>query len=389
MSRGATIPRRIMVRLGWVFAIGMLFTAAGLLLTPQRGWSNLLLVTVYITGLGIAGMLFVSIHYIVGASWNVVFRRIPEAMWIALPLGFLLMLGVFTGLPQLYEWADPEHVAHDKILQAKAVWLNPAAFSLRTVIYFAIWTIPGWLIIRNSLRQDSDGDIRHSRSNVTLATLWIAAGFLPFVLSSMDWTMSLEPHWYSTIYGFYAFSGMFTSGLAFIIVMVIAIGRMGLADPWITTSHLHELGRYLFSFSLFWVYIWYSQHMLIWYANLPEETVYYAKRHAGNFGLITVINVGMNWLIPFLILLPRWAKKNEKTMLAAAVVVLIGHWLDLYLLIFPSRPEPSPVFGILEAGAAVAGLGAVTLAVFWLMGQRGLVPVGDPKLEESLKLTVE
>jgi hypothetical protein len=198
--------------------------------------------------------------------------------------------------------------------------------------------------------------------------------------------MSVEPHWFSTIFGFYNFAGMFNAGLAFMIILLIYLRRSGFL-PELKNDHLHELGRYLFAFTTFWVYIWFCQHMLIWYANLPEETGYYLLRHFGAFGVLTVVNILLNWLIPFTILLFRKSKRTEKPLILASGIVLIGHWTDLYMMIFPPLlPENVPVFGLLEIGVFIGIAGIICWTVLGSLSKWGLIPKNDPYLEESLKL---
>lgn len=380
----STMTRKLRLTL----IIGIVLTILGLILTPERGWYNLLLVAYYITGLGVAGIMFVAIHYVSGASWGTVFRRVPEAMWILLPIGFVLMLCILPGMSTIYEWANPEHVAHDTALQSKAAWLNPNGYIIRLVLWFLIWIIPGWLLLRHSSSQDEDGDLSHTRSNVRLSAIWLVLAVVPFIMGSFDWIMSLEPHWYSTIFAFYNFASMFSGGLALIIILIILMNRTGLIPIWINHNHLHELGRFLLAMTTFWVYIWFSQHMLIWYANIPEETAYYMKRHFGIFGTLAVINVVANWFIPFAILLFRKPKRNERAMLVVAIVVLAGRWLDLYLMIFPAMPDAVPVVGPLEIGVVMIAIPVVGWAIFKLISLRETIPVNDPYLGDSRTLSV-
>lgn len=382
------ISARLNRKLRLIFTGGVLLTILGLMLAPERGWYNLLLIAYLVTGFGIAGVMFVAIHYVSGAGWGIVFRRVPEAMWILLPIGFALMLLIIPGMTTLYEWANPELVAHDEVLQAKAAWLNTNGYIFRLVLYFLIWIIPGWLILKHSTRQDEDGKASHTGAGVRMSAIWLVMFVVPFIMGSIDWIMSLEPHWYSSIFAFYNFAGMFSSGLAMIVILIIFINRTGLVEPWISHHHLHEMGRFLLAFTTFWVYIWFSQHMLIWYANIPEETAYYMKRHFGIFGTLAAINIMLNWFIPFAILLSRKAKRSEKWMMVVAVIVLAGRWLDLYLMIFPARPNAVPVVGPLEIGALMMTIPVVAWAVFKMIASRGAVPTNDPYLGESQTLSV-
>jgi hypothetical protein len=219
---------------------------------------------------------------------------------------------------------------------------------------------------------------------------WSAAflylGGIAFVIASFDWIMSVEPHWFSTIFGFYNFAGMFDAGLAFMIIVLIYLRRGGYL-PELKNDHLHELGRYLFAFTTFWVYIWFSQHMLIWYANLPEETGYYLKRHFGSFGVLAVLNICLNWLIPFMILMFRKTKRSEKSLLLASFIVLAGHWTDLYMMIFPPLLDTDvPVFGLMEIGVVIGMIGVTMWVVLNKISKGNMIPVKDPYLEESLNL---
>jgi hypothetical protein len=179
---------------------------------------------------------------------------------------------------------------------------------------------------------------------------------------------------------------MFDAGLAFMIIVLIYLRRGGYL-PELKNDHLHELGRYLFAFTTFWVYIWFSQHMLIWYANLPEETGYYLKRHFGSFGVLAVLNICLNWLIPFMILMFRKTKRSEKSLLLASFIVLAGHWTDLYMMIFPPLLDTDvPVFGLMEIGVVIGMIGVTMWVVLNKISKGNMIPVKDPYLEESLNL---
>jgi len=366
-------------------AWGLLVFLWGLVSAPERSWLNLLLSGVFLTSIAFCGIMFVAMHYVSNSGWQVALRRIPEAMFSVMPLSFIIMLSLYLGLGHIYEWSHKEIMLGDDLLRGKIPWLNPTAFMARMVLYFIFWYGVGIKIIKHSLRQDKDGEKNHTVLAKRWSSLWLYVGGIMFILSSFDWIMSLEPHWFSTIFGLYNFAGMFTSGLAVIIVILIFLRRQGVMVDVIKNDHLHELGRYLFSFTAFWVYIWFCQHMLIWYANIPEETVYYIKRHVGVFGALTVLNVCLNWLIPFLILLFRKTKRNEKWLLMAAGIVLVGRWMDLYLMIFPAKLE-TPIIGLAEVSIFAGALAAFAWIFFKTFGNRNLVPLKDPYLKESTAL---
>ncbi|MDP6853684.1 MAG: quinol:cytochrome C oxidoreductase [Candidatus Marinimicrobia bacterium] len=365
-------------------AIGV-FTMIFGFFSTERVWPNILLASYYITGIGFCGMMFVAIQYVSNAGWAAMIRRIPEAMFSALPIGLLLMVPVVLGAHYIYEWTHTEVVAKDPILLGKEPWLNLKSFIIRIPIYYGIWYFLGLPIVKHSRRQDETGDIKHTKKAVRWSAAWLYIGGIAFIISSFDWIMSLEPHWFSTIFGLYNFSGMFTAGLSFMIIILIYLRRKGFL-PQIKDDHLHEMGRYLFAFVTFWVYIWFSQHMLIWYANLPEETGYYLKRHIGSFGLLSILNIVLNWLAPFTILLFRKTKRSEKYLLIASALVLSGHWIDLYLMIFPPLIGSVPVFGLLEAGTVLGIAGVLCWAVFSTLSNWNLIPNKDPYIDESYQL---
>ncbi len=366
-------------------AIGVLTLILGVLFS-ERIWPNILLAAWYITGIGFSGIMFVAIHYVSNAGWGVAIRRIPEAMFSALTIGFILMILVVLGAHHIYEWTHLDVVAKDLILQGKQPWLNLPGFIIRIPIYFGLWLLFGRPILKHSRLQDEDGDKAHTQKSVRWSAAFLYLGGIAFVIASFDWIMSVEPHWFSTIFGFYNFAGMFDAGLAFMIIVLIFLRRGGYL-PELKNDHLHELGRYLFAFTTFWVYIWFSQHMLIWYANLPEETGYYLKRHFGSFGVLAVLNICLNWLIPFTILLFRKTKRSEKSLLLASAIVLVGHWTDLYMMIFPPLLDTAvPVFGLLEIGIVVGIVGVTLWVVLARISKGNMVPTKDPYLQESLNL---
>ncbi len=372
----------------WLIALigfGFIAIASGMLVTPERVWSNILLNGIFLTGLGICGIMFVAIHYVSNSGWDVVIRRVPEAMFKILPFAFIVMISIIFGMGYLYEWSHPEVMQSDMLLKGKEIWLNPTGFMVRMMIYFLFWYLVGKRILHHSRKQDKTGNIRHSDIARRWSAFWLYIGGIFFIGSSFDWIMSLEPHWYSTIFGLYNFSGMFTSGIAMMIILLVILKKKGIFGNVLKKDHLYELGRYLFSFTTFWVYIWFCQHMLIWYANIPEETVYYLKRHIGVFGSLTILNVCLNWLFPFVILLFRKTKRENKYLVIASLSVLAGRWTDLYLMIFPPNIE-TPVFGILELGSFLAAISIFIWIFFTAFRKSPPVPEKDPHIKESISL---
>jgi hypothetical protein len=365
---------------------GAAVAGAGVLFAPQRVWPNLLLASYYLLGLGLGAALFLALQYVSNAGWSVAFRRVPEAMTGVLPLAGGLLLLTFFGVHNLYEWSHSDAVAADPALSSKAEWLNVPFFVGRALLFLATWWLLARGIVRLSVRQDTNGvDGLPAKLKRRSAVLIVVFAFT-FSLASMDWIMSLEPHWYSTIFGIYNFSGLFLSGLAAMTVLVILMKRMGPYRNILTTGHLHNLGKLLFAFSNFWMYIWFSQYLLIWYANIPEEVTYFVNREQGTWVVFTVVNVVFNWAIPFVVLLPQWTKKNEGLLLRVCVIVLTGRWIDLSWMILPPFMRQGPEVFLWEI-LPMAGVVAVFFyVVFRALSLGNVVPVNDPFLVESLSL---
>ncbi|MCP5115549.1 MAG: hypothetical protein GY953_32380, partial [bacterium] len=295
--------------LKWMALAGAVTLVAGSLLAPERTWANLLLASFYLLGLGLAGVVFVALQYVTGAEWSVAFRRVPEAMAGTLPYAAGIFLLVLMVSPWLYPWFHGLHGEPDPSMWFKELWLSPVFFIVRALVYLAVWLGFAHAIVRTSRRQDDDGKPGHTVRNIRLSAGFLVAFALTFWLATFDWIMSLEPHWYSTVFAVYHFAGLVLSGLAMITIVAVWLQRLGTLRGILTVEHLHDLGKLLFAFSCFWMYIWFCQYMLIWYGNIPEETVYYVQREHGAWHVLSIANPIVNWLIPFLILLPRPAKR--------------------------------------------------------------------------------
>jgi len=356
---------------------------AGLFLDPARAWANLLINNFYYLSLGLGALFFIAIHFLAGSSWWTVLRRIPEAMSSILPVTAVLMFVLIFGMHGLYHWSDHEAVLNDPILSAKAPYLNVPFFFARMVFIFGIWILFAWLFRKNSRREDSAVDLTPHKSLVRTSALFIPAFALTFAVASMDWIMSLEPHWFSTIFSLYTFSGLFLHGIAVITLFAILLKERGYLKDFLNENHLHDLGKLIFGFSTFWAYIWVSQYMLIWYSNIPEETAYFIVRTDPDWSWLFLLNLALNWLIPFVILMPRAAKRNPAVLKRICVTLLVGHWLDLYLMVMPNTVGKRWV-GPLEILVAL-GYGAL---FFYVVGKAlsraPLVPQRDPYLVESL-----
>jgi len=360
---------------------GFLVLGAGLLFAPQRAFASLLMAGYCLICLGLAGIFFVAVQYASGAAWSTAFRRVPEAMSAVLPYGAAILAVVMVFGGSLYPWSHE----HEVLTGFKAMWLNFPFFLARGILYVALWLLFTKAILKTSRLQDDTRDPAATSRNARLSVIFLVVFGVTFWLASFDWIMSLEPHWASTIFGIYNFAGMFSSGLAAIILLVVWLRNAGPLHDFVTDEHLHDLGKLLFGFSTFWMYIWFSQYMLIWYANISEETIYYIKRQQQFWLPLFILNMILNWVVPFVALLSKRTKRTGSLLAKVAAVVLVGRWLDLYMMVQPATGAgPNPQFGLLEVAAIAGTFGLFVLVFVRAVRSAPPVPLGDLQLTESL-----
>lgn len=366
-----------------MLGLGVIGFAAGLYTNDTRLWPSVLLNAFFFLTLALGAEVFISINHVANAGWSTAIRRVPEAMMSYLPLASISMLALFFGRNTLYEGLRTFFGYAGKPMVFKNAWLSTPFFFARMAVFLGLWVLFAWLIKRESRRQDLDGDPRHTKKGRKYAAIFLAVFALTFTFASFDWLMSIEPLFYSTIYAFYIISGLLLSGFASITVLVILLRRRGYL-PEVNENHLHNLGKLVFGFSAFWAYIWLCQYILIYYANLPEETIYYLRRmQTPGWKALFFLNIFLNWLIPFALLLSRGAKRSEGWLLLGCGIVLVGHWVDLYVMIFPAFEHPA-LIGLVDV-AMVIGFASLFLQSFANgLRKSALVPLNDPYLGESL-----
>lgn len=364
--------------------LGTAWFLVGIFASPERAWRGYLVGEVYFLGLALGAAFFVAVQHVASAGWSTALRRVPEAMSGTLPVAAVLFVPVLLGARRIYEWTDADAVAKDPVLRSKAAWLALPFFAVRALVYFAVWIGFTWAINRGSRLQDADGSLAHTRRNGKLSGLFIAAFAVTVSLAAFDWCMSLDPHWVSTIFGVYHFAGMFVSALATIVLAVVALRRHGPLRGVVQDAHLLDLGRLLVGFTTFWAYIWFCQYMLIWYSNLPEEASYYMARTGPGWWPMFVLNLLVNWLVPFALLLPRPNKQSERVLLGVSALLLFGRWIDLSLDISQPLARSGPPVPLWEVGPTLAAIGVFGLAFTRAFGRANPIPVKDPTIEESL-----
>ena len=340
----------------------------------------------FYASIGLGGLFFVLVQHLTRAGWSVTVRRFAEsvATTLFLPLP-LLAIPVLLGLQELFPWADHAKVQGNHLLEAKAAWLNAPFFIGRTVAYFAIWAFLARWFYARSVEQDRSGDpaltIRMERAS--------APGMLVFALTTtffaFDYLMSLKPDWYSTIFGVYYFAGCLLGMFALLPIVSRMLQRAGRLQGLISLEHYHDMGKLVFAFVVFWAYIGFSQYMLIWYANIPEETIWYEYRSVGPWATVSIVLILGHFVAPFFFLLSKHMKRRTGVLLTGAVWILLMHWLDVNWLVWPQTSPDRIPWGLVDLGLFV-GMGGLFFAfVFQRMSRHALIPVGDPRLPESLQ----
>jgi len=357
---------------------------AGAVYEPSRFFGSYLVALLFVLSIALGALFWVMLHHLTGAIWSVVIRRVMEQFCRTIPWLGLLFLPIVFGMSHLYSWTDAGHLA-DPVLRAKQPYLNVPFFLIRATGYFAVWS---WLALRMSnwsLRQDLDGNVEWTVRMRNLSGVGVLLLAVTSTFAAFDWIMSLDPHWYSTIFGIYFWSGSIIGSLAAIVALVMILRSVGLLVGVVTQEHLHDLGKLLFGFAIFWAYIAFSQYFLIWYANIPEETIWYIRRLKGNWSYVGVaLSVG-HFVIPFIILLSRSAKRNPSILGSAAVVVLCFHYLDLYWQIMPELQPHGPDLHWIDASTLVGIVASCGLVILHGARRDALIPIRDPQLHASLQ----
>jgi hypothetical protein len=396
--------------------IGMMFGEH-----KERAYFSYLFAFMTVLSLALGSLIFVLIQHVARAGWSAVVRRIAENSAATLPLFAVLFLPIaFLGFHDLYPWSHES----DKVLEAKRWWLGAAGgngsmakFIVRAVIFFAVWIGLSWVLRKRSTAQDSLANDKEKRNAVTLS-LWglSAGGIFLYALSqsfaAIDWLMSLQPHWYSTMFGVYYFAGSMVGFYSFLALAAMALQKGGMLKSAITTEHYHDIGKFMFGHTVFWAYVTFSQFMLIWYANIPEETEYFMNRMEGGWQWLSYAMPLIHFFIPFLFLISRHVKRSRVGLAVGAVWLLAVHVLDIFWIVIPNAgahhgPPAGAEHGaageaVSHAAAAVAehgphfslaltditalvGIAGLFLAVFaFLMKKNAVVCIGDPRLDESL-----
>jgi Ni/Fe-hydrogenase subunit HybB-like protein len=366
-----------------------------------RFWASLLQNSVFFLLVVNASMFFICATTLAWGGWQMAFRRVPEAISACVPvLGIIsaaiLLAVVFGDNHTIYHWTDGHHVENDSVLKHKSGFLNKGFFATVTVLTIVVWSLLGWKMRKLSRSLDNAPlpDNESKRKYIWNNTVWAAVYIVVFSLTVMSslpwlWLMSIDAHWYSTMYSWYTFASTFVSGMALIALFVVFLKNNGYLE-YTNNEHLHDIGKFMFAFSIFWTYLWFSQFMLIWYANIPEETVYFKPRAEGVYSGIFWLMFMINFLAPLLILMTRDSKRRYTTMTFMALLIIFGHWLDLYQMVMPGPLKDHETHNtfvpmiLYDFGVALGFVGLIIFLVGRALTKAPLLAKNHPFVKESL-----
>ena len=342
----------------------------------------------WILSIGLGALWWVVLQHLVNAKWSTVVRRVGEILASTMPMLALLSLPIviptLMGDTTLYIWADGNKMQADHMLHKKAAYLNKDFFVVRLVIYFVFWGVLSRFLFSKSVEQDKTGapEIRSKLQGLCAPSMILLALTLTF--ASIDFLMTLEPKWYSTIFGVYYFAGAVVSFHSFFALTLMWLQKNGRLAKSVTSEHYHDIGKMMFAFTAFWAYIAFSQFMLIWYANIPEETEWYHLRAHGPWGMVSFAMIAVNFVIPFFGLMSRHVKRNRFGLGFWAVWILVVHWLDMFWLVKPHMHTEHLPFSLMDLTCTIGVLGLFIAAAAFSSQKVNLVPIKDPRLDKSL-----
>ncbi len=364
----------------------------------KRLYTSLWMNNIFFVGIGIIGLFFVAIHYAAQAGWSAGVIRIPLAMGTWIPIGGILTIVLFFVVGHtVFHWThsdlyDPNSSHYDALISHKAkffFWPGegggfPLFFILRMVLFFAMWYWFYVVIRRNMLAEDLEVQTVYWYKNRSMAAWFLVFFAVSSSVAAWDWVMSIDTHWFSTMFGWYVFASWWVTGLAVITLICAFLKDAGYLKV-VNSNHLHDLGKYMFAFTIFWTYIWFSQFLLIWYANIPEETVYFVERmKTSPYSWIFYANLILNFVLPFLLLMTRDAKRQIPMLKVVCPIIIVGHWFDFYNMVTPGVMQNQGGLGILEIGMGFIFLAAFFIVVLSSLAKVPLVGKNHPTLAESL-----
>ena len=348
----------------------------------NRPWSALYVAAFFFMMISLGVLAFYAVQFASQAGWSPVTFRVMEAITYYLLPGAIIVVAIaLLGGSLLFIWMDPDVVAHDELIQGKASWLNKPWFIIRAIIFIGGWSLYRYYARKFSIAQDSANDNKNFKKSFRIAAAFLVFYIYTESMMSWDWIMSVDPHWFSTLFGWYVFASMFVSGITVIALMIIYLKSRGYLD-FVNDSHLHDLAKFMFGISIFWTYLWFSQFMLIWYSNIPEEVTYFVTR-IEDYKLPFFGMVVMNFVFPLLILMNSDYKRIPWFVVMAGIVILCGHYIDVFNMIMPATVGDRWSIGIPEISSVMLFGGLFLLIVFYSLTKAPLLAKGNPFVKES------
>jgi hypothetical protein len=369
-----------------LLVVGVILGVVAFFVDHSRAVFNYLIAFTFMISIGVGALFLIALEYVVGADWSVPIRRVVEFFAATVPFLAILVIPLLLNMHELFHWSHVEAVAEDQILQGKAPYLNIPFFIIRVFVLIGIWSLFYFFFIRNSKKQDTTKDQKLTKINIKLSAVFIPIFALSITISAIDWLMSVEPHWFSTILGVYFFSGTVIAALAAVTLATVLLKEHGYLHPAMTNDHLFSLGALLFAFVNFWGYIAFSQFLLIWYADLPEETFWFMQKWEGSWAIFSIGLIIIHFLVPYIMLVSQPSKMDPKKLKFISVWLLFAHLYDLFWLVMPETPQLSEgySFSWIDLVFPIAIVGLVILIFNMKARKENLIPVGDPKLKRGL-----
>jgi hypothetical protein len=380
------LPKKLS-QIGWLLlSAGLILGVIGFFTDHHRALMNYLMAYMFILSIGIGSLLLIALEYVGGADWSVPIRRVVEFLSSTIIFLPILVLPLVFSIHDIFHWAHKDVVAADEILKGKAPYLNDTFFIIRVFAVLAIWGLFYFLLIRNSNEQDKSHNQSLTKKNIILSAIFIPVFAITITITSVDWLMSLEPHWFSTIFGVYFFAGSVVASLAAITLFVVFLKEKGFMHPKLIDDHLFSLGALQFAFINFWAYIAFSQYLLIWYANLPEENFWFLHRWENGWQYLSILLIITHFIVPYAALLSQPSKMDPKRLKFVSVWILFAHFIDLYWLVMPN--VKGYYFSWIDIVVPLIAIGVIILVFNYRAKKSNLVPIGDPKLQKGLDFRV-
>ena len=380
-----------------LIAIGLISTVYAFINDSHAAWTSLIFNNYFFLGISIFAVFFVALQHVAEAGWSTVIKRVPEAIMTFLPYACAVMIFIVVAAMlhwnHIYHWMEEGIMTegapnYDKIIAGKEAYLNPIFFLVRSIIYVVVWIYCAKKLRDISLQGDLEGGIGENSYNkgITVSAWFIVFFAVSSSMASWDWIMSIDTHWFSTLFGWYIFSEWSAIGFTTILLFCLFLKKQGYLQD-LNDSIIHDLGKWVFAFSVVWTYMWFSQFMLIWYANIPEEVTYFMERiELSNYRFLFWFSAAINFVVPTIVLMSRDAKRNTNFLIVASVVILIGHWINSYLLFAPGTLHDHGHLGLTDLGMGLGFLGLFFYVVFRSLTKRPLSVKHHPFLDESKHL---